>query len=180
MAVREMTPPALAPAALNALKHGRRMTLAGDDALLAGLLRSAMALCEAFTGQTLLARDFEEVLPVQRDWQRLARMPVIAITGVGGIPAEGAEFVLPVDAYAIDIDGDGFGGVRLRRPGSAGRIRVAYRAGMTEEWTMLPEALREGVLLQAAHLYAEADGPASAPPAAVAALWRPCRRMRLA
>jgi hypothetical protein len=41
--------------------------------------------------------------------------------------------------------------------------------------------LRQGVVRLAAHLYAERDGPElGGPPAAVTALWRPWRRMRLA
>lgn len=47
------------------------------------------------------------------------------------------------------------------------------------DWSALPEALRHGVIRLAAHLYRDGDGAAAAPPAAVAALWRPWRRMRL-
>lgn len=47
-------------------------------------------------------------------------------------------------------------------------------------WPDLPEALRHGIIRHAAHHYRERDNdPASQPPAAVAALWRPWRALRL-
>lgn len=53
-------------------------------------------------------------------------------------------------------------------------------AVLESDWSALPEALRHGVIRLAAHLYREGEGAAAAaPPAAVAALWRPWRRMRL-
>jgi hypothetical protein len=45
-------------------------------------------------------------------------------------------------------------------------------------WDALPPPVAQGVVLLIAHLFADRDGTA-APPAAVAALWRPWRRMRL-
>lgn len=47
-------------------------------------------------------------------------------------------------------------------------------------WQDLPQPLRHGIIRHAAHQYRERDaGPAETPPAAVAALWRPYRRIRL-
>jgi uncharacterized phiE125 gp8 family phage protein len=53
-----------------------------DDALLAGLIRTAMALCEAFTGQWLIVRDGEQRLALASHWQRISALPVVAITGI--------------------------------------------------------------------------------------------------
>ena len=48
------------------------------------------------------------------------------------------------------------------------------------EWSVLDPALRQGIIRFAAHQYRERDaGGASAPPAAISALWRPHRRMML-
>ena len=131
-----------------------------------------------------LEQACEEILPVTVAWQSLATMPVQAITALQGIPAEGARFALPVDGYAIDLTADSAGRVRVINPGIAGRIAVRFTAGLAQDWAALPEALRHGVLRLAAHQYRsrEADGLAASalPPAAVAALWRPWRRIRLA
>lgn len=177
-----VTPPVLPPAALVELKDWLGITTAMDDAPLAALLRAALDLCEHSTGRMPLQATCEEVLRVAGGWQRLATRPVQAITQVEGIPAEGPRFALPSDAYEVDLDADGGGLVRVQRPGTAGRIVVRFVAGLAPDWASLPETLRHGVIRLAAHQHrAREQGEAAPlPPAAVAALWRPWRRMRLA
>ena len=81
-------------------------------------------------------------------------------------------------AYAVDIDGRGEGWVRASSGG--GRVRVTAEAGLATGWSGLPGAIRQGAVRLAAHLFAHRDAADDAgPPAAVAALWRPYRRMRL-
>ncbi len=74
------------------------------------------------------------------------------------------------------------GQVRVNNPGSAGRIVVRFPAGLVADWATLPEGLRHGVLRLAAFQYRSREGgtdTAQWPPSAVAALWRPWRRLRL-
>jgi uncharacterized phiE125 gp8 family phage protein len=178
-----ITPFALAPAALTELKDWLGIASSADDTQLATLLRAAIDHCEDFTGLMPLEQTCEELLPVLAGWQALSARPVQAITLVQGIPAEGSRFTLAVDGYAIDLTADGAGRVRIISPGAAGRVAVRYTAGLAATWAGLPEALRHGALRLAASQYRarESDGLATAtPPAAVAALWRPWRRMKLA
>lgn len=180
MGVTELNPVILPPAALAALKAAQRITVNDDDALLWGELRAAFAACEAFTRQTLINREFEEILVVQRDWQPLRHRPVTAITSVTALSAQGQEFALAVDGYALDIHADGEGRVQVKRPGSASRVKITYAAGMLEGWSDLPEPLRQGILMQAAagFLNRNADQPVSGN-AQIAALWHPWRQIRL-
>lgn len=151
-----------------------------EDATIAGLIRVASGLCEQFIGQVLMTRVVSETLPATGGWQRLGQGPVRNIGGVDGLPAEGAAFALPVDGYAIDIDAGGDGWVRIDRAGIAGRVIVTYEAGLAADANAVPEPLRQGILRLVAHCHAHRDAPDDAgPPAAVAALWRPFRRMRL-
>ncbi|MBN8483925.1 MAG: phage head-tail connector protein [Sphingomonadales bacterium] len=177
-----VTPAVLAPAALVELKDWLGITTSGDDAQLTALLRAALETCEAFTGTMPLQQECEELLPVTSDWQALSTRPVEAITAVDGLPAEGARFALPVQNYAIELDADGGGRVLVTNPGAAGRIAVRFTAGLAPDWAGLPDGLRHGVLRLAAFQYREREGEATSalPPAAVAALWRPWRRLRLA
>lgn len=178
-----ITPYALAPAALTELKDWLGISSAADDTQLTALLRAAIEHCEDFTGLMPLEQTCEEILPVLSGWQALNARPVQAITQVQGIPAEGARFALSADAYAIDLTADGAGRVRVISPGAAGRVAVRSIAGLAASWTALPEALRHGILRLAASQYRarESDGLVTAvPPAAVAALWRPWRRLKLA
>jgi uncharacterized phiE125 gp8 family phage protein len=152
-----------------------RLETAAEDAVVARLLSSAQGLCEAFLGQVLVAREVVEVLPAGSAWQRLGAGPVAAITAVARISTDGGVEPLSVGDYAIDIDPGGDGWVRA---GGSGRVRVTYRAGLSDEAAGVPAAIGQGVVRLAAHLYAHRD-EAGAPPAAVAALWRPFRRLRL-
>jgi uncharacterized phiE125 gp8 family phage protein len=84
-----VVPPVLSPAALGELKQWLAISVPGDDAALTALLRAALETCEAFTGLMPLGAECEEVLPARATWQALATRPVLAVTGVEGIPAEG-------------------------------------------------------------------------------------------
>jgi len=166
-------------AATAAAKAYLRVETADEDALIARTIASAAGLCEAFTGQTLIRRAFAETLPRSGAWQRLGRTPVSAVTGVDEMRPDGSQAPLAPDAYAVDIDANGDGWVRVSGAGG-GRVRVAYQAGLSETWEAAPEALRQGILRLAAHFYTHrSDAGDAAPPAAVTALWRPWRRLRL-
>lgn len=177
-----ITPAALSPGALSELKDWLGITTLSDDAQLTTLLRAALEMCEDFTGTMPLQQVCEAIVPVVSDWQVLTAGPVQAITAIDGIPAEGARFTLPVANYAIELDADGSGRVRVSNPGVAGRIAVRFTAGLVPDWASLPEGLRHGVLRLAAFQYRQREGDTAQalPPAAVAALWRPWRRLRLA
>jgi uncharacterized phiE125 gp8 family phage protein len=177
-----VTPAAPQPSALAELKQWLGITTPADDAPLAALLAAALEACEGFTGLMPLEAGCEEVLPVRPGWQRLATRPVQAIGAVHGLPASGGRVALSAEAYAIDLDADGGGRVRVSAPGEATRIVVAFTAGLAPDWDSLPDGLRHGVMRLAAHQHRQrdSDGAAPLPPAAVAALWRPWRRLRLA
>lgn len=171
----------LSAAALAELKDWLGITTTGEDAILANQLRAATETCEAFTGTMPLEADCEEVLPVSSDWQLLETRPVLAITGAWDIDSTGARHALPSTAYALDFRADGLGCIRILDPGTAGRVAVRFTAGLSADWSALPEGLRHGIMRLAAHQYRvrETSDKVSVPPAAVVALWRPWRRVRL-
>ena len=175
-----LIPEAAMAGALEAVKAYLRIDGGGEDVLLAGLALTATRLGEQFCAQLLIARPIDEIVPASGEWRRLAATPVRSISAVMGVPAEGAAFALPVDAYAIDIDANGDGWVRVSRPGTAGRVQVTLVAGVADGWDGLPEPIRQGVVRLVAHLHVHRDeNDGAEPPTAVAALWRPWRRMRL-
>jgi uncharacterized phiE125 gp8 family phage protein len=61
------------------------------------------------------------------------------------------------------------------------RVAVRFTAGLAESWDTLPDAIQQGVVRWAAHQHRtrDSDKAMAGPPASVAALWRPWRRMRL-
>lgn len=181
-----VAPPALSPAALTELKDWLGISTTRDDAELTGLIRVGIELCEGFIGAMPLQAGCEEVLSTSGEWQVLGTRPVQSIDGVALIDTTGGRTTLSAGDYEIDIDAEGAGMVRLLRPANQARMAVQFVAGMATAWADLPEAIRHGVMRLAAFQHRERDGarPLSAgaanPPAAIAALWRPWRRMRLA
>jgi len=165
------------PVSLAEAQAFARIETGEEEALLAGLIRSASGLCEAFTGQVLMARSFDEVLPAGGAWQRLGATPVRTIETVERLAADGTAAALLPGEYKVDIDSRGDGWVKV--PGE-GRVRVSGQAGLAGDANGVPEPLRQGIVRLTAHLYANRDGEGGEPPAAVTALWRPYRRMRLA
>lgn len=152
-----------------------------DDAAIDAFLRSAAALCEDFTGQMLIARSVTDMLSARHAWQKLKRLPVQSISAVEQVAADGTASLMTIADYAIDIDSDGIGWVRLHRNDGGSRFRVTYASGLAAEWDELPAGLRQGIVRMAGYLYANRDGvDAGGPPSAVIALWRPYRRMRMA
>jgi uncharacterized phiE125 gp8 family phage protein len=180
-----LTPPTLPPPALAELKQWLGITTATDNAPLAALLAAALDTCEAFTGSLPIEAECEEVLSTRAErhqlWHRLATRPVQAIASVETIAADGTRTPLASGSWEADLDADGTGRLRLPLPGAESRVAVRFSAGLAPEWDALPEALRHGVVRLAAHQHRERDGNGAAPlpPASVAALWRPWRRMRL-
>lgn len=174
------------PVALAEVKAYLRVVTSDEDALIAGLARAAADMCEAFTGRALIDRAVAERLAASASWTRLGAAPVRAIEGVAALGADGSVTALAAGAFAIDIDAGGEGWVRVLDAGpstGSGRavlVRVSYRAGMAADPNGLPEALRHGILRLTAHLYTQRErGEDIEPPAAVTALWRPWRRLRL-
>jgi uncharacterized phiE125 gp8 family phage protein len=155
-----------------------RIETGEEEALLAGLIRTASAMCEQFTGQVVLSRDFTETLSSCGDWQRLALTPVRAINIVEAIGEDGSAAPLAASDYAMDVDSAGDGWVRVTN--GARHIRVTGTAGMAADANAVPEPIRQGIVRLTAHLFNARDGRGGDPPAAVTALWRPYRRMRLA
>src|SRR5438874_13159225 len=135
-----------------------RIETGEEEALLAGLIRTASALCEAFLNQVIIARDFELDLPASGAWERLPIMPVRSITSLDSLDLGGVPSLLASDSYTIDIDFSGDGWVRVAQPTGTSRVRVAGRAGMADDENGVPEPIRQGVLRLIAHLFTSRDG----------------------
>jgi hypothetical protein len=125
-----------------------------------------IALCEQFIGQIILRREFTEAIDPCGRWERLAHTPVVEITRTNR----------SADQLATDIDSSGDGWVRPTSEKRGEPLSVTYIAGMADSLEDVPAPLVEGMKRLAAW---EASGETGEPPAAVAAMWRPYRRLRL-
>ena len=123
-----LSPPIISADAVDAAKTYLRIESDEEDASIAALMAAAIRLAEGFLNRILLRRTGVDRMSASSAWQRLGVSPVQAITGVTGIPAEGATFALASDAYALDIDGAGDGWVRIIAPGSASPLPAMSNA----------------------------------------------------
>lgn len=146
-----------------------------DTALIAASLRH----CEAFVGRLLLRRAVRERLAAQVQPMLLGAEPVRAPISLFAIAQDGALTPHPAHAYDAHVAADGQGWIAVYETRGASAFEARYTAGMAAEWGELDVALRHAVLRLAAHLYAHRDDDQAAPPAAVAALLRPWRRVLL-
>src|SRR5690349_24568126 len=106
----EMAPPIVTMAEAQAFA---RIETGEEEALLAGLVRSANALCEAFINQIVIARDFELDLPASGGWERVPVTPVRSIIAVDSVDPDGNATPLASHDYTMDIDSAGDGWVRV-------------------------------------------------------------------
>ncbi|KLI64861.1 head-tail connector protein [Aurantiacibacter marinus] len=174
--------PTLSVEALDELKQWLAITTTRDDAALTALLRSSLDTCEGFTRQIPLSTSCEEVLPATRGWHDIATTPVQAITSLVSIGSDGTRTDVDPGHYLFDITADGCGRINLLAPPAENRVAVRFTAGLASDWNTLPEGLRHGMIRLASYAYRERnEGSTSrSPPAAIAALWQPWRRMRIA
>lgn len=166
---------AVLDAALPELKDWLRLESGTDDAALARVLAAALAHAEEFCGQVVLQRAGIESVRAGAEWRRLVATPLVSISSALKLADDGSAVALGLADYAIDRDGSGDAYVRLVQ--GSGVVELHLVAGLAASWAGLPDGLRQGVLRLAAHLFIERE--ADGPPAIVAALWRPWRRMRL-
>ncbi len=168
------------PEAIDAVKAYLRLDGADEDAILDGLLATAVVQCEAAIGRTLIARTMRETIGASTAWMWLHAGPVQSIVDVKALTLDGIEFAVAVSSYAFDIDADGRGRVRFLALPAAARAIVTYRAGASADWAALPIAVRQGIIeLTANHYAARETATLAAIPAAVAQMWASERRVRL-
>ncbi|MCA0979077.1 head-tail connector protein [Qipengyuania flava] len=94
-------------------------------------------------------------------------------TDLSGQPLDELKQWLAITTHGEDA-------LLLRLLQTAWQICASFTGHAAPGWDALDMGLRHGVIRFAAHQYRERDrGEASAMPAAVAALWRPFREVRL-
>ena len=124
-----IAPPALSSAALTELKAWLGISRSADDAELVALMRTAFEICEGFIGAMPLQSGVEETLRATSEWQVLSARPARAITALAALDMAGVRTALAVADYELDIDAEGLGRVRLRKPIDQTRVVVTRDRG---------------------------------------------------
>ena len=169
-------PAPISPAALIELRAMLRLDTVDEDALLAGFLRVALERAEDFTGSVWLAAGHQEIRRAARELV-LRKRPFRSLASVSAQVPGG---VVPLLATVQTSDHGEAMLTLMNLPDEAQQLVITYDAGFSDNWSFLPEALRQGVLAMAAHLHAHRDGTAAHHvPLAVSSLWLPFKSLRL-
>ena len=166
------------PVSLEDARAWMRLGAVEEDAAIERLIAAATNICEAFIGQWLIIREGSEVVPLRGAAARLVAVPVGGVDAVARIAAGGDEAPLEAAHYRVTIV-DGAASISVTGASAGTQLRIAYRAGLAVDAAGVPEAIRHGILRMVQHLYEARDGSGEAPPAMVAALWQPWRRMTI-
>lgn len=174
------TPADLSGAALDDLKGWLGISRPKEDALLISLLGASVAMCEAFTGQAPIEQIFEESIPGTAGAHRLSTRPVRVPLSVERIGQDNAQFPLAESEYDFAVSVDRTATVTLANDIETSAVIVTFEAGIADDWSEVPDALKQGMIRLAAFHYRDREMDSdAAPPASVAALWRPWRQVRL-
>ena len=173
-------PAGLSGEPLAELKQWLAITTTSDDTLLVDLLAAAHAMCERFTGLVAYKSEVRERFAATGLEYALGAQPVLYFLDVTAIDHGLGTRLLTADEASFERTGNDSGTLKLGASIPEPQVEARYYAGLSDDWAMVEGGLRHGIIRYAAHQYRERDaGPAEAPPAAVAALWRPYRRVRL-
>lgn len=129
----------------------------GEDALLEGYLRAAIAAIEGRTGKVLLEKRFSWELTrwYAPDRQGLPVGPVSAVGGIVLVARDGSE--TPVDPGLYELRKDLFRpelrAAMLPAIPYGGQARVEFTAGFGADWASVPPDLAQAVYLLAADNY---------------------------
>lgn len=144
------------PVTLAEAKAHCRITVADEDALVAGYLLAARQHVEDYTGRTLAVRTYD--FKIDDNWPDAITLPcppVVSVTTVSYVDANGATQTLSGALYQLD-KGMLFGRIvpaysaswpQVRR--QVDSITVRFTAG----YTQIPEPLRQAILLLTSHFY---------------------------
>lgn len=169
-----------AAAALAELKQWLAITTTGEDALLASLIDSAVAMCRRFTGILPLQATLVEDVAADGRWAELGGRPFAAWHEAAITRPPAQRRVLEAECYVLEPRGDGSARIRIAGAMGVPMAEIVYEAGLADDWSALDPGLRHGIVRYAAELYRQRErGETDRPPAAVTALWRPWREVRL-
>lgn len=133
-------------------------TSANEDPMLKDLIEAAIESVERLAWITIYPRSYQLNLTKFCDKLKLPKPPFIELTSIGYLESDtsGSYTTLDSSSYYIDDTGD-FATISYINPlpihaNRTDAIKIVYEAGY-ETASLLPKALKMGIILMAGHLY---------------------------
>ena len=159
MTTRLITPPAVEPVTLAALKLRCRVDHDEDDSILTGHIVTARQECEQRTQRALVTQTHRQTVDRFSDAFKLDWPPLQSVTSIKYDDTDGNEQTLDSASYIVDTASEpGYvvPAVLTEWPDIIDRInaiRVTYVAGYGDAAADVPQALRDWILCYAEQLY---------------------------
>lgn len=186
-----LTPPAIEPVPLAAMKLFLRVAHDDDDDVIAALIAAARVHVEAQTRIALIEQTWRltrDVWPAS-GWLPVLPVPLIAVAAIRVFDADGAPHLLDADDFAIDTVSApavlAFARGAPQAPGKlAAGIEIDIRSGYGDAAEDVPAPLRQAIRMLVAHWYENrgviaASGEVAAMPGSVSSLIAPFRVLSL-
>jgi len=161
MSIKLITAPANEPLTLAEVKAHLRVDDAASDALITALIVSAREMAEHQVGRSLMQQTLELTLDQFPDAFILQRPPVISITSVKYLDADGIQQTLAAESYVLDNSSDSTAAYLIcayatswpTTRSEANAVRVRYLAGYANA-AAVPQGIKQWMLLQIGHWFA--------------------------
>jgi uncharacterized phiE125 gp8 family phage protein len=168
-----ITPPAAAPISIQEIRAQCRVDDASEDALLMAYVRAATDAVEQMTGLRLIDQTWEyaiDAFPERCGWIRLPLAPLLALTSIVYLDAQGVAQTLPVTTYLLGGLGSTTPARIILAPNQTwpsnwhgvGSVIIRFRAGWIDH-NGAPEALRQAVMMLAAYWFSQREAAAIGP-----------------
>lgn len=163
----KLAEPAVEPITLTEAKAHLRVDVADDDTLITALIGSVRSMAESRLSRALISQQWRydlEQFPVNAIV--LPRPPLIAVQEISYLDSAGVRTVINNTDYVVNVTsfrgsvqpvyGLDWPDCRVE-PGS---VRVTYTAGFGASASDVPQAIRQWMLLQIGHFYANREAAA--------------------
>src|SRR3546814_12284639 len=123
--------PGETPVSLNEARGWLRMGATIDDAVIAGLIRAATSVCEAFIGRRLIVRAAEDVAMLRAGVAILTVRPVVGVDAVTLLTADGGGAARGDGDYRLTLGRAAPGLLPPPAAGTAARHRALKGRGVS-------------------------------------------------
>lgn len=171
MNLKLKSPPSREPVSLELLKTHLRLSFDHEDLYLEHLVKTARAQIELATNRCLITQIWEVSFFEPSIKIRLPLAPVKKIKSIQVATAKGDKVSLGVVKTILDNKENG---PILTLPHMLfGQVKIQFECGYGEETFFVPEPLKHGILLLAAHYYEERGDQSQKLPESIQALVQP-------
>jgi uncharacterized phiE125 gp8 family phage protein len=156
-ALRIKTQPAIEPVDVSLAKQHLRVDTDADDALISGMIVSARAMVEQWTGRAMITQTL--VWTFSDTWggalaYNLPRSPASAVNTVSQLASDGSSVALPADQYVAFLASEPAKVTFVAAPADGTQYaQIEFVAGYGDTAADVPAPLQQAILMVVGYTY---------------------------